>query len=73
MLHRYDSQNIPYSTQEIVNPSLMPGTRQIVQSGTSGCKVTTYIEKSLDGIAVSKEAISSDSYNPLTQIVHVAP
>ena len=67
------TQNIPYSTQEIVNPSLMPGTRQIVQSGTSGCKVTTYIEKSLDGIAVSKEAISSDSYNPLTQIVHVAP
>ena len=67
------TQNIPYSTQEIVNPALMPGTRQIVQSGTSGCKVTTYIEKSLDGIAVSKEAISSDSYNPLTQIIHVAP
>ena len=67
------TQNIPYSTQEIVDPTLMPGTRRIVQSGTSGCKVTTYIEKSLDGIAVSKEAISSDSYNPLTQIVHVAP
>ncbi len=67
------TQNIPYSTQEIVDPTLMPGTRQIVQSGTSGCKVTTYIEKSLDGIAVSKEAISSDSYNPLTQIIRKAP
>ena len=67
------TQTIPYGTQEIIDPTLMPGTKRTVQSGSSGCKVTTYVEKSLDGITVSKDAISSDSYKALTQIVHVAP
>ena len=67
------TQTIPYGTQEIIDPTLMQGTKRTIQTGSSGCKVTTYVEKSLDGITVSKEAISSDSYKALTQIVHVAP
>ena len=67
------TQNIPNGIQEIVDPTLAPGTRRITQSGASGCKVTTYIEKRLDGKVVSKEAISSDTYRPMTQIVKVSP
>ena len=67
------TQTIPYSTQEVIDATLPSGTRKVKQSGSSGCKVTTYIEKSLNGKVVSKEAISSDTYRALTQIVNVGP
>ena len=67
------TQTIPYTTQEVIDPSLPTGTRTVKQGGTSGCRVTTYIEKLLDGKIVSREAISSDYYKPMTKIIGVGP
>ena len=64
---------IPYGTQTIVDPALAPGQQVVSQSGMSGCKVTTYLEKKLNGKVVSKEAITSDSYNAMNRIVRVGP
>ena len=67
------TQTIPYGTQEIIDPTMAPGTSKVTQGGSSGCRVTTYIEKRLDGKVVSKEKISSDYYKPLTQTIKRAP
>ena len=67
------TQTIPYSTQEIIDPALPNGMRTVKQGGTSGCRVTTYVEKLLDGKIVSREAISSDYYKPMTKIISVGP
>ena len=67
------TQTIPYGTQEIIDPTMAPGTSKVTQGGSSGCRVTTYIEKRLDGKVVSKEKISSDYYKPLTQNIKRAP
>ena len=67
------TQTIPYGTQEIIDPTMAPGTSKVTQGGSSGCRVTTYIEKRLDGKVVSKEKISSDYYKPLNQTIKRAP
>lgn len=65
--------SIPYSTQYIPDPSLMPGQQVLVQAGGSGCKVTTYKETKLDGKLVSREIISTDTYQPMKAIIRVGP
>lgn len=67
------TQTIPYATQEIVDATLAPGSRVVVQKGSSGCKVTTYKETRLNGAVVSKEIISNDTYSALKSIVRVGP
>lgn len=65
--------SIPYATQYIPDPSLMPGQQVLVQAGGSGCKVTTYKETKLDGKLVSREIISTDTYQPMKAIIRVGP
>ena len=65
--------SIPYSTQYIPDPTLMPGQQVLVQAGGSGCKVTTYKETKLDGKLVSREIISTDTYQPMKAIIRVGP
>lgn len=65
--------SIPYSTQYIQDASLMPGQQVPVQNGGNGCKVTTYKETRLDGKLVSKEIISTDTYQPMKAIIRVGP
>lgn len=67
------TQTIPYATQEIVDASLAPGSRIVTQKGSSGCKVTTYKETRLNGVVMSKEIISNDTYNAMKSIVRVGP
>lgn len=67
------TQTIPYTTEEIIDPTLAPGTRITTQKGSSGCKVTTYKETRLNGAVVSKEILSNDTYRPLKAIVRVGP
>jgi len=63
--------SIPYSTQYIPDPTLAPGQQVPVQNGSNGCKVTTYKETRLDGKLVSKEIISTDTYQPMKAIIRV--
>lgn len=65
--------SIPYSTQYVQNPALAPGQQVVVQAGHAGYKVTTYIEKRLNGVVTSKEVLSNDIYSPMKTIINVAP
>lgn len=65
------TQSIPYSTSFIQDATLIPGQQVIVQAGQPGYKVTTYIEKRLNGELVSKEILSNDTYSPMKAIVRV--
>lgn len=65
--------SIPYATQYIPDPTLAPGQQIIVQAGGNGCKVTTYKETKLDGKFVSKEIISTDTYQPMKAIIRIGP
>lgn len=64
---------IPYPTQTVPDASLAPGQQVLVQSGSSGYKVTTYRETRLDGKVISREIVSTDTYQPMKSIVRVGP
>lgn len=65
--------SIPYTTQYIPDATLAPGQQVVVQAGGNGCKVTTYKETKLDGKFVSREIISTDTYQPMKAIIRVGP
>ena len=67
------TQSIPYGTSYIDDPTLAPGRQVVVQAGHAGYKVTTSIEKRLNGTVVSKEVISNDTYNPMKTIIRRGP
>jgi vancomycin resistance protein YoaR len=63
----------PYTTQTIVDSSLAAGTTVIKQVGMSGGKYTTYKEVSLNGVVISRELLSNDTYLPMTRIILTGP
>ncbi len=65
------TQTIPYETEYIPDPALAPGQQVVKQTGHSGYKVTTYIEKRLAGAVISKEVLSNDTYKAMKTIVNV--
>ena len=67
------TQTIPYQTIYVPDPALAPGQQVITQGGHSGCRVTTYVEKRLGGVVVSKEVLSNDTYNAMNTVVNVGP
>lgn len=67
------TSSIPYTTQTIPDASLAPGQQVVVQAGHSGCKVTTYRETKIGDKLVSKEVVSTDTYQPMKTIVRVGP
>ena len=64
---------IPYSTVYKDDPSLAAGVEKVKQSGMNGCKSITYKIKKLNGIEVSKEVLSSDTYKPMNKIISRGP
>lgn len=67
------TKSIPYTTTYEEDPSVMPGQQKVKQAGHAGYKVTTYKELRQNGVVVSKEVISNDTYNPMRAIIRVAP
>lgn len=67
------TSSIPYTTQTIPDASLAPGQQVVVQAGHNGCKVTTYRETKLGSVLISKEVVSTDTYQPMKTIVRVGP
>ena len=65
------TQSIPYTTSYVQDATLLPGQQVVVQAGQPGYKVTTYIEKRLNGAVVSKEILSNDTYSPMKSIIRV--
>lgn len=67
------TQTTPYTTQTVEDSSLAPGASLVKQVGANGCKVTTYKEVYLNGVQISREEISNDTYQVMTRIVKVGP
>ncbi len=67
------TSTIPNKTTTTVDKSLAPGQRVTVQSGHIGYRVTTRMQKYLNGELVYNEIISNDVYNPMETIVRVGP
>lgn len=49
--------------------SLSPGKEVVEQNGMNGCKSITYKVLKLNGAEVSREVLSSDTYDPMDKIV----
>lgn len=67
------TSSIPYSTTYVDDQALMPGQQIVSQAGHLGYKVTTYIVKKLNGVEVSREVLSSDTYQPMRAIIRRGP
>ena len=61
--------NIPYETKYEKDASLDEGKEVVKQKGTNGIIVNTYKIKKQNGITVSKEILSKDTYNTLDRII----
>lgn len=65
--------SIPYATTQVIDSSLAPGQQVVSQAGHLGYKVTTYIVKKLNGVEVSREILSNDTYQPMKAIIKIGP
>ena len=62
-------EEIPYQVNYIEDDTLQKGVEQIEQMGTNGAKSVTYKILKKDGIEVSREEISRDTYSALDKII----
>lgn len=53
--------------------TLEPGQEKVVQNGMNGCKSITYKVVKLNGVEVSREVLSSDTYDPMNKIIKKGP
>lgn len=60
---------LPYSIKYVKDSKLEENEEEIIQYGANGAKSETYKIVKYNGIVVSKEQISSDTYSPLERIV----
>ena len=60
---------IPYTIEYIKDSTLDEGTEEIKQYGANGAKSVTYKILKYNGVIVSKELLSSDTYSPLERII----
>lgn len=65
--------SIPYSTTYVDDPTLAPGQQVVSQAGHLGYKVTTTLVKKLNGVEVSREILSNDTYQPMRAIIRRGP
>lgn len=61
--------SIPYTVKYQDDATLNIGTEKVKQKGANGIITETYIIKSLNGVVVSKELLSKDTYNAMQRII----
>lgn len=61
--------NIPYDTKYQTDSSLSAGTEKVKQRGANGIIVNAYKVVQQNGITVSKELISKDTYKALDRVI----
>ena len=61
--------NIPYSTKYQTDSSLPSGTETVKQRGANGIIVNSYKVIKQNGITISRELISKDTYNALDRVI----
>ena len=70
-IESYVTKWISYSTIERVDPNLDSGETRVIQSGSNGCKSVAYRILYNDGVEVSRELLSQDTYSPHNRIIAV--
>ena len=63
----------PYKVIREEDSSLKPGKEKVVQNGMNGCKSITYKVLKLNGVEVSREVLSSDTYDAMNKIIKYGP
>ena len=63
----------PYKVVYENDSSLAPGQEKVSQSGLQGCKSITYRIVKFGGQEVSREVLSTDTYDPLNKIIKRGP
>ena len=61
--------NIPYDTEYKEDSSLAEGEEYVEQAGANGIIVNTYKVIKKNGVIISKELISKDTYNSMDRII----
>ncbi len=61
--------SIPYTVKYIEDNTLNEGVEKVKQSGANGTISETYIIKSLNGVVVSRELLSKDTYSAMQKII----
>ncbi|ATZ03453.1 IgA-specific zinc metalloproteinase [Streptococcus suis] len=64
-------ESIPYPTQEIMDPNLPEGTRQVVQVGQYGTRTTDTKLTYADGILIRTEILSDVTSQPIAEIIAI--
>ena len=63
------TDTIPYTVTYIDDETLPVGKEVVEQKGANGCKSVTYKVLYLNGAAVSKKMLSSDTYNAMERVI----
>lgn len=65
------TEEIPFQEEIQEDSSIPAGTKQVVQSGHKGLKVSSYRALILNGKEVSRKLLANDTYKAMTRIVKV--
>ena len=72
-IESYVTSYIPYKTVEQIDSRLDTGETRVIESGSNGCRSVCYRILSQNGEVVSKDLLSSDTYNPHNRVIAVGP
>lgn len=62
---------VPFTTKYIYDDNMSEGQQQVISAGVNGYTSQSFISKKLDGVQVSYDFLSKDTYNPQQQVVKV--
>lgn len=62
---------IPYTTRYIYDSSMNEGNQVVINRGVNGYTSQCFIQKKLNGVQVSYELLSKDTYNAQQQVIKV--
>ncbi len=65
----YTTGSVPYKTTYTTDKNLAPGQTKVIQSGSNGATSVAYRILKQNGVEVSRELLSKDTYSPHNQII----
>jgi uncharacterized protein YabE (DUF348 family) len=66
------TEAVPFEEQEVEDPALTKGTRQVETAGRAGVRTTTYSTSTVGGAVVDRQVIASAvTVEPVTQVIKV--
>nr|WP_282947103.1 ubiquitin-like domain-containing protein [Cellulomonas endometrii] len=66
------TEAVPFTEQEVEDPTLVKGTRKVETAGRAGVRTTTYSTATVGGAVVDRQVVASAiTVEPVTQVVKV--